>query len=33
MIKATTGAVFALEVYAWFAVGEVCGRGFKISSY
>merc|ERR1712146_606697 len=32
LAQATTGALFALEVYAWFAVGEEFGRG-KISSY
>ena len=27
------GAVFAAEVYAWFCVGEIVGRGGKLTGY
>ena len=30
---AATGAVFAAELYAWFAVGEIVGRGGKLTGY
>jgi len=26
-------AVFAAEVYAWFCVGEIVGRGGKLTGY
>ncbi|BDA45512.1 hypothetical protein COCOBI_07-2990 [Coccomyxa sp. Obi] len=26
-------ALFAAEIYAWFVVGEIAGRGFTISGY
>eukprot|EP00252_Welwitschia_mirabilis_P001459 TRINITY_DN11320_c0_g1_i4.p1 TRINITY_DN11320_c0_g1~~TRINITY_DN11320_c0_g1_i4.p1 ORF type:complete len:123 (+),score=22.16 TRINITY_DN11320_c0_g1_i4:181-549(+) len=27
------GALFALECYAWYCVGEIVGRGFTITGY
>jgi F-type H+-transporting ATPase subunit g len=27
------GGVFAAECFAWFCVGEIVGRGFKLTGY
>ncbi|KAK9862907.1 hypothetical protein WJX84_003120 [Apatococcus fuscideae] len=33
MTEAGTYALFAAEVYAWFCVGEIAGRGFTFGGY
>ena len=32
-LQAGTYALFAAEVYAWFCVGEIAGRGFTFGGY
>mmetsp|Transcript_6751 Transcript_6751/g.9171 ORF Transcript_6751/g.9171 Transcript_6751/m.9171 type:complete len:129 (+) Transcript_6751:80-466(+) len=33
LTQVATGSLFVAEVYAWYCVGEIAGRGFTLSGY